>query len=169
MQIRIADYIEESIVDGPGIRFVIFLQGCEHHCPECHNPDTHPLNGGFAIDVDELLDRTLNYPLMKGLTISGGEPFLQEEALLALIKGFKLRHPKCDIVAYSGFTFEQLLKRSPLIANEILKEIDYLVDGPYMASLRDLTLKFRGSKNQRIIDIKKTFNKKEIVIADFSD
>ena len=151
-QLRIAKIINESIVDGPGIRMTIFAQGCPHKCKGCHNPDTHDFSGGYLIDIDEVIKSAKKNPLLSGLTFSGGEPFSQAETFAKLAK---MAHKNgLNIITYSGYTIEELLKSMNENAgwNDLLQEIDTLVDGRFILEQRDLTLKFRGSKNQRIID-----------------
>ena len=151
---RIANTVNDSIVDGHGLRFTIFTQGCPHHCPGCHNPDTHDPAGGRAVGVEELAETMGSNPLTDGLTLSGGEPFCQPEALLPLARG--AREQGKDVTIYSGYTLEQLLemaKDRPAIL-DLLHACDILVDGPYVEELRDLTLTFRGSSNQRILVLK---------------
>lgn len=167
MNIRIAGEIPESIVDGPGIRYVVFTQGCPHHCVGCHNPETHDFTKGNLIDVDEICSHFTKHPYMSGLTISGGEPFSQKSAILSLIKGFKSIYPKKSILIYTGYTFEQLQAANDYEINEILSLADYLVDGPFIISKRDISLIFRGSSNQRIIDLKKTIATNQIVTKEF--
>lgn len=152
-KLRISGIVSESIVDGPGIRYTIFTQGCPHHCPGCHNPQTHDFAGGYDADTDAILREVAEDPLLQGVTFSGGEPFCQPEALLPVAKAVKEMGK--DLVVYSGYTLEQLLelaKERPAIG-ELLDTCDILVDGPYMEALRDIDLLFRGSSNQRIIDL----------------
>ena len=152
MQLRINATVDDSIVDGPGIRYSIFVQGCPHHCPGCHNPQTHPFEGGSLVETDKLLaDIKLN-PLLDGVTFSGGEPFCQAAALAEL--GRKIRKLGLNIMTYSGFTFEQLYERRDQDGiGDLLAVTDVLVDGRFMEDLRSLELRFRGSSNQRIIDV----------------
>lgn len=152
--LRIAGLEEESIVDGPGLRLAVFVQGCTHNCPGCHNPQTHPLDGGRLMEAEEILRIFLADPLLSGITFSGGEPFLQPEPLVWLAR--KVHEAHKNVVAYSGYTCEELLEKGekdPHVA-ELLEETDYLVDGPYVERLRDLELEFRGSSNQRFLDRK---------------
>ena len=151
MKIRIAGIVEESIVDGDGLRLSIFTQGCPHHCPGCHNPDTHPATGGRDADTDEILALVDANPLLDGITFSGGEPFLQPSPLTKLAREAHARG--LDVWSYTGYTLEELnAKKNPAI-DALLKELDVLVDGRYEERLRDLTLNFRGSSNQRVIDM----------------
>lgn len=152
--IRIASLVDDSIVDGPGIRFTIFMQGCPHKCVGCHNPETHDMMGGYSETIENIISKIKNNPLCFGVTISGGEPFAQKEELLELVK--EIKNINKNIVIYTGYIYEDLLKKNDSTINEILKNIEYLVDGPFILSKRDLTLTFRGSQNQRFIDVKKT-------------
>ena len=147
--LRIAGTIGESIVDGPGIRYVLFTQGCPHGCPGCHNPQTHDFNGGKEVDTDLLLRDIVKNSFVKAVTFSGGEPFAQPEALAELAavlkdKGFHL-------MCYSGYTFEQLLQRED--ARPLLDKLDLLVDGPFVEARKSIELCFRGSDNQRVLDV----------------
>ena len=160
--LKISGVVSESIVDGAGIRYVVFTQGCLHNCEGCHNPETHDLNGGKLKSIDEIFDEVSRNPLLKGVTFSGGEPFLQVEKLIELAKNIKAINK--DIWCYSGFSYEQLIANKAPNSLELLKLIDVLVDGKFELKQRDLTLLFRGSKNQRIIDCKKSLKKNEIVL-----
>lgn len=155
MKIRIAGFEEESIVDGEGVRFVIFTQGCPHHCPGCHNPETHDFDGGKEYDTSEIVEMFKKNPLISGITISGGEPFAQWEACLELAtEAHKLG---LNVWCYTGYTFEELLV-SCNISRGLLREVDFLVDGKFVLSRKSLELKFRGSSNQRIIDVQRSFH-----------
>ena len=149
--LRIAGTVGESIVDGPGIRYVIFTQGCPHGCPGCHNPETHDFAGGREIDTETLLTEIRRNGLVSGVTFSGGEPFEQAEALLPLARQLKAdgRH----LMAYSGYTYEQLIADSRAGVRGLLEQLDLLVDGRYEAEHRSLELRFRGSTNQRVLDV----------------
>ncbi|MDD4079954.1 MAG: anaerobic ribonucleoside-triphosphate reductase activating protein [Eubacteriales bacterium] len=153
MEIRISGTVMDSIVDGPGLRFTVFTQGCPHRCPGCHNPETHDPLGGRIADTEDLLARMRENPLLSGLTLSGGEPFAQPEACLAL--ALAARALGLDVWVYSGYTYEELLKRGGA-ARELLTACDVLVDGPFIMDQRSLELSFRGSRNQRLIDLAKT-------------
>ncbi|MGN1014999.1 MAG: anaerobic ribonucleoside-triphosphate reductase activating protein [Butyricicoccus sp.] len=159
--LRIAGIIDESIVDGPGIRFVIFTQGCPHHCEGCHNPQTHPFDGGEQMDTQELLERMRINPLLSGVTFSGGEPFCQPEPLTELAK--QLHGMGKTVMAYSGYTFEQL-RDADDSRRALLEQCDILVDGPFVLSLRDTLLRFRGSSNQRLIDVPNSLASGEVVL-----
>ena len=157
-QLRISGVIEESIVDGPGFRYVIFTQGCPHGCPGCHNPQTHDFNGGTLIDPLCLLPEIDENPLLSGVTFSGGEPFVQPKALLPLAREIKKRG--LHLLIYSGYTYEQLLDMAETNGDikRLLSITDILVDGPYIEALRDLDLKYRGSANQKLIILNKTLD-----------
>ena len=145
MKIRIAGIVPESYVDGEGIRFAIFMQGCLRNCPGCHNPETHALDGGKNLDTAEIIAAIKKNPLLTGITLTGGEPLLQIEPALELAKTAK--NLGLDVWLYTGYKFEEI----PADAVELLKFVDVIVDGEYIEELRDLELEFRGSKNQRII------------------
>ena len=148
-ELRVAGVIEESIVDGPGIRFVLFLQGCRLHCPGCQNPQTWDFDGGTLVTSDEVLARIKENPLVHGVTFSGGEPFEQAQALLPLAA--ELKAQGYHLMAFSGYTFEQLREKSECRA--LLEKLDLLVDGPFLEAQKSLDLRFRGSRNQRILNI----------------
>lgn len=152
MELRIAGTANDSIVDGPGIRFTIFTQGCPHHCEGCHNPQTHDFSGGTITNTDELLKRIKSNPLLDGVTFSGGEPFCQAEALAEL--GTKIKALGLNIVTYTGYTFEELYAdRHKNGFGELLSVTDYLIDGPFVLAQKNWEIRFRGSSNQRIIDV----------------
>lgn len=158
MLIRIAGLVPESFVDGEGIRFAIFMQGCLRNCAGCHNPHTHDLDGGRLVDTQEIIDAVKKSTLLDGITLTGGEPFLQIDAaneIACAAKSFGL-----NVWCYTGYTFEEL---PPEVA-PLLENIDVLIDGEFIESLRDLELQFRGSSNQRIIDLNKTRELNKIVL-----
>ena len=154
--LRIAGVVNESIVDGKGIRYTIFVQGCPHHCEGCHNPQTHDFSGGNEITIQQLLKDIQKDPLLSGVTFSGGEPFCQPEALAAL--GKEIKALGLDITIYSGYTFEELwlMSEKNKAIRELLEIADILIDGKFILEQKSLMLKFRGSKNQRIIDVPKS-------------
>jgi anaerobic ribonucleoside-triphosphate reductase activating protein len=159
---RIADYIQDSIVDGPGLRFTLFTQGCPHQCPGCHNPETHDPAGGKELTVEELSKILLSNPLTDGITFSGGEPFAQAGACAQLAQ--IARAHGLNVWAYSGWTFEQLRENADPDVQEFLRLVDVLVDGPFLLAQRSLSLKWRGSENQRIIDVPKSLETGEIIL-----
>ena len=151
MKLRIAGTVNDSIVDGPGIRFTIFTQGCPHNCKGCHNPQTHDFDGGEFVDTDTLLEKIKSNPLLDGVTFSGGEPFCQAQTLAAL--GAEVKKLGMNVITYTGYTFEQLYKdRDKNGWEELLAVTDYLIDGPFILEQKDWEIKFRGSSNQRYID-----------------
>lgn len=149
--LRIAGIVRESIVDGPGMRFTVFAQGCPHKCKGCHNESTHDFAGGYDCELTKILAEIDKNPLLAGVTFSGGEPFCQAKEFYLLGKEIKTRG--LDIVAYSGYTLEVLHEMSEKeeYIGKLLDMIDYLVDGPFLLEEKDLTLEFRGSRNQRFL------------------
>lgn len=169
MKIRIAGTVGESIVDGPGFRYTIFTQGCPHNCEGCHNPHTHDFNGGRLVETDLLFREIIKDPLLDGVTYSGGEPFCQCKPLTELadkiksFDGFPL-----NIISYTGYTYEYLVSHADAENGymELLKRLDYLVDGPFVLSKRSLELKFMGSSNQRFIDVQKSLQQGSAVVIE---
>ncbi len=154
MDIRLAGVVKESIVDGPGIRYAVFVQGCPHGCPGCHNPETHAFEGGEVARVEGLFKEFLKDPILKGITFSGGEPFCQAAALSRLAA--LVHEVGKDVVVYTGYTYEQLIDMQDPGVKALLSETDLLIDGPFLEEQKNLELSFRGSENQRIIDMRKT-------------
>lgn len=165
-KIRIAGTVNDSIVDGPGIRFAIFTQGCPHHCEGCHNPQTHDFDAGELVTLECLLDKVKNNPLLDGVTYSGGEPFCQAKQLYLL--GTEVKKLKMSIVTYTGYTYEYLIEHANAenYYNELLSVTDYLIDGQFVLAERDILLKFKGSSNQRIINVKKSLAEKKVIEAE---
>lgn len=159
MLIRIAGITEDSIVDGPGLRLTVFVQGCPHHCPGCHNPETWDQFGGRYMDTQEIIAKMDANPLLDGITLSGGEPFWQSYPCIELAEAAHERG--LNVWCYTGFTFEKI-KKDPYFRN-LLDHIDVLVDGPYIESLRTLELPWRGSRNQRLIDVQESLRKGKVV------
>jgi len=153
---RIAGLVQDSIVDGPGLRFVVFMQGCELCCEGCHNPDTWDRGGGTETTVEKIITEMSGNPLTDGITMSGGEPFLQAAECVALAAAARDRG--LNVWVYSGFTFEELLVRASKIAEvrSLLELTDVLVDGRFILSERSLMIKWRCSRNQRMLDIPKS-------------
>lgn len=168
--LRLAGVVRESIVDGPGIRFTVFAQGCPHHCKGCHNEGTLDFDGGIETDIETILREIDKNPLLSGVTFSGGEPFCQAEGFYILAREIKAR--RLHIVTFSGYTYEELMKliEKPGLhgeaVNGLLSLTDLLIDGRFELALRDLTLCFRGSQNQRLIDMNKTRERGKIVLDD---
>jgi anaerobic ribonucleoside-triphosphate reductase activating protein len=168
--IRLAGVARDSIVDGPGLRFTLFAQGCPHHCEGCHNQGTHDFEGGSETEIDAILREIDKNPLWNGVTFSGGEPFCQADGFFTLARHLKDRG--LHIVTFSGFTYEELLDLAsrPGADGEAVKGLldltDLLIDGRFELALRDLSLRFRGSQNQRLIDMNKTRETGKIVLDD---
>ena len=156
MQIQIAGIVPESVVDGPGIRMVVFCQGCPHQCVGCHNPHTHDANGGESTTTEDILAQFVARPHLKGITLSGGEPFVQAAACAELAQ--KVQQTGKQVLVYSGYIWEELQNLSVQNSDimQLIKHTDILIDGAYIKQERDLNLAFRGSKNQRIIDVPKS-------------
>ena len=169
-EIRLAGIVRDSIVDGPGLRYTIFVQGCFNKCEGCHNPQTHDPKGGSVANTDKLYEEFVSNPMYQGITFSGGEPFLQSDALADLAIRIKKNHKDKDIICYTGYTFEYIKdmidKNRVLSYMRLLYNIDYLIDGPFKKELASLDCKWRGSTNQRIIDVKQTLASGDIVLAD---
>ncbi|MDI7245871.1 MAG: anaerobic ribonucleoside-triphosphate reductase activating protein [Bacillota bacterium] len=155
MKLRLAGITRESAVDGPGIRAVVFAQGCPHRCKGCHNPETHDPGGGRVLALDEILERLRLTPIMRGVTFSGGEPFMQAGGFAQL--GRLLKAMGLDIVTYTGYTWEALTGPDAQAAwGRLLDVTDVLVDGPFIEDAKDAAIAFRGSRNQRIIDVRES-------------
>lgn len=152
--IRVCGIEPESIVDGPGFRYVLFVQGCPHHCKGCHNPESWSFDAGEDMSVSEIFEQIKAQPMLRGVTFSGGEPFEQVPALLELAKLIKAEG--FTLMSYSGYTLEELRARGDAATDELLGMLDILVDGRYVEKERNLTLIYRGSENQRVIDMRKT-------------
>ncbi len=162
MEIRLASDIErDSVVDGPGIRTVIWTQGCPHHCPFCHNPETHSFDGGKLVPVEEVIEEIFKGEIQDGITFSGGDPMMQPIPCTEIAK--KCKERGLNIWCYTGFLFEDLLKDKDRL--EFLKYIDVLVDGRFENALKSYSAKFRGSTNQRIINVKASLKKKKAVLV----
>jgi anaerobic ribonucleoside-triphosphate reductase activating protein len=166
--IRLSGIERDSIVDGPGFRMTLFTQGCPHHCEGCHNPQTHDFAGGYEESPERILEMLRKNPMERGVTLSGGEPFCQAEALLPLAR--EIRALGRDIWAYSGYTFEELTgAAAPAFARELLELCDVLVDGKFILAKRDIGLQFRGSSNQRVIRVPASFAAGEVVLYPVTD
>lgn len=149
MDIRVAGIVDDSIVDGPGFRLTVFTQGCPHDCPGCHNPETHSFDGGKIMDTGAIVKMLSENPLLDGVTLSGGDPFCQPEPCAEIARAAKKMG--LNVWAYSGWTYEALLALPG--AMPLLETVDVLVDGPFVLAQRTLELRFRGSRNQRLIDV----------------
>ncbi len=155
----------DSVVDGKGIRNTLFISGCCHRCKNCHNPQTWDFNYGYEFTKEkqeEFIKKCKENPLLDGITLSGGDPLCNAMGLLPFIKKYKEENPTHNIWVYSGFTYEEILKN--LHMYQLIKECDVLVDGKFVEELKDLSLRFRGSSNQRVIDVKKSLEEGKVIL-----
>ena len=148
--LELSGLVNDSIVDGPGIRVTVFSQGCPHHCEGCHNPETWEFGCGTTVTEEQILEEVVSNPLCRGVTFSGGEPFAQAEGFARLAE--LLKKKGYEVASYTGYTFEALLHGTPA-QKKLLERIDVLIDGPFILAEKTLELSFRGSKNQRILDV----------------
>ena len=163
VRLAMPDIQEDSIVDGEGIRSVIWFQGCPHHCKECHNPETWDFDSGVEVSIDDIKKQIDELEFQAGVTFSGGDPMSQIEALVELAKYVKEKG--MNVWCYTGFIYEDLEKmgeKNPLY-KEVFNYIDVLVDGPFVLDLKSFEVAFRGSSNQRLIDIPKTLEKGKVI------
>lgn len=163
MEIKIAGIVRESIVDGPGLRFSVFTQGCPHHCKGCHNAQTHDPTGGMSTTTQRIFEEYQKNPYLSGITLTGGEPIMQAKACLELAK--MVRGAGGNVLLFSGYTFEQLQvlsEQNPTI-QKLLEECYILVDGPFIMEERDLSLPLAGSRNQRVLDLPKSLEQERAV------
>lgn len=162
MKIRLAaDLQTDSIVDGIGIRTVIWTQGCSHNCPYCHNPGTHDFNGGDLVEIDDIIEKLNKLTFQDGITFSGGDPMFQPKQCSILAK--KTHDLGMNVWVYTGFTFEELLNSNNKDILNFLNNIDVLIDGKFDISKKSLDLEFRGSSNQRIIDVPKSLKENRAI------
>lgn len=162
MVVRLAADIQpDSILDGSGIRTVIWFQGCLHNCEGCQNPETHDMNGGMVVDIDDIKMKLKNLKYQSGITLSGGDPFFQPEAALEIAKFAK--SIGLNVWTYTGFTFEALLNGDKK-RRDLLEYVDVLVDGKFMLNKKSLNCKFRGSTNQRLIDVRKSLESGSVIL-----
>jgi len=153
----------ESLVDGPGIRYVIFTQGCHHKCPHCHNPESWESGAGKEFSAREIVRLIKKHKKnIQGVTFSGGEPFLQAGELADIAQA--VHQIGLDVVTYTGFTYEQLIEKNDNNVNTLLSSSDILIDGLYVHELKSVSLQFCGSSNQRVIDIARTQKENKIVL-----
>ena len=163
---KIAGFYDESISNGLGWRAVLFVSGCPHHCPGCHNKEAQDFNYGEEFNEEEILKRIKENSILNGITISGGEPLCKENipGVLKFIKDVKEIRPEFNVWCYSGYTLDQLIDRNDEETNKCLNEIDVLVDGKFEEDKKNLSLRFRGSSNQRIIDVQKSLKENKTVL-----
>lgn len=160
MDIRVSDVTYDDLSNGPGLRTVVWAQGCLHNCKGCHNPETHNLSGGLCLDSNVITSLILKRPGQSGVTFSGGDPMEQSEICAEMAR--KLRMNGKNIWAYSGYLFEDIIEDESKLS--FLREIDVLVDGKYNIHNKDITLPFRGSSNQRVIDVQTSLIQGEVVL-----
>ena len=162
---KMAGFYDESISNGLGWRAVLFVSGCPHNCPGCHNKEAQNFNYGQEFNKEEIINRICENSILKGVTLSGGEPLCKENIpeVLDFIKSIKEVRPNFNIWCYSGYTLEELMDRNDEITNETLANIDVLVDGRFREDLKNPTLKFKGSEKQRILDVPKCIHEHKIV------
>ncbi|MDR3336196.1 MAG: anaerobic ribonucleoside-triphosphate reductase activating protein [Treponema sp.] len=153
-RIRIGGIEPESIVDGPGFRYALFVQGCELRCPGCHNAQLQSFEGGREVSIDELLSNLAANPLLDGLSLSGGDPFTQAEACATLAEA--VHTLGLSVMTFTGYLWEDLIAPGRPDWLRLLEASDVLVDGPFMQELRNIDLRFRGSSNQRLIDVERS-------------
>ena len=167
--LRLSGVIRESIVDGPGWRFVVFAQGCPHHCPSCQNPQTHDFVGGYDSKVGNLIAEMRKNPLLSGVTLSGGDPFAQAEPFAVLAA--EVHKLGLNVITYTGWTYEQIIDGLDSHAGwrELLAETDVLVDGRFLLEEKSLAILFRGSRNQRTIDVKRSLVQGVALECDLKD
>lgn len=168
MKIRLAADIQtDSIVDGQGIRAVIWTQGCSHNCPYCHNPNTHDFKGGDLVELDEVIEKLEDLKGQEGVTFSGGDPMFQPKACAILAK--KIHELGMNVWTYTGFTFEELLKMNNKDILDFLANTDVLIDGKFEIDKKSMDLEFRGSSNQRIIDVPKSLENHKVVLYNLNN
>jgi len=166
MVFRAFGLVENSFVDGPGIRMAIFFQGCIRHCEGCHNPNSWPMYGGERMDTNDIIKKIANDPLLTGITLTGGEPFLQPTQALVLARFARQRG--LSVWCYTGYTFEEINEWEDN-RKTLLKNIDVLVDGPFEIDKMSLDIPWRGSTNQRLVDVQKSLEKGEVILYDESE
>ncbi|MBQ2954082.1 MAG: anaerobic ribonucleoside-triphosphate reductase activating protein [Clostridia bacterium] len=162
MEIRIFGTVNDSVVDGPGIRYAVFVQGCPHHCEGCHNPESHDFRGGYEVTTEEIIQQMKANPLLDGLTLSGGEPMCSPEACTELAEAAVAAG--LNVWCYTGFTWEYLIGDRDPARMALLRAVDVLVDGPFVLAERSLELDFCGSRNQRLIDVARSMQEDRVVL-----
>jgi len=162
-RLRISGIVDDSIVDGPGLRLTVFTQGCPHHCPGCHNPQTHDFKGGKKIFISKIIKKIDANSMLYGVTFSGGEPFVQAKELIPIAQHVKSKG--LELACYTGYVFEELISGKVPFAKELLSYVDILIDGKFVLLQKSLNLKFKGSKNQRTIDVQESLKKGKAVLS----
>lgn len=166
-KIRLAGMIYESLSNGPGLRRVLFSQGCRHNCKGCFNPHTHSFEGGELMDMDDIVEDIVNNPMLRGVTFSGGDPLEQAEKFSYIAK--KVKESGKSVWVYTGYTFEEILSRinEHTSCEKLIKYVDVLVDGKFDIDKKDEKLKFRGSRNQRVIDVQKSLTTEKVCTINY--
>lgn len=159
--LRLAGIVNDSITDGPGLRLAVFLQGCPRRCEGCHNPTSQSFDGGYDMRDEEILEKIKKNPILSGVTLTGGEPFGQAEKLVPLATAIK--DLGLELAIYTGYTFEEVLADEKM--SRLARIADIIIDGEFVLAKRDISQKFKGSKNQRIIDVKESLEKGETVLC----
>lgn len=162
MKIQMAGTVNDSIVDGPGLRYAVFVQGCSHHCPGCQNPETHDPDGGHEDDTDSLIAKMKKNPLLSGITLSGGEPMEQPVPCLELAKA--AHAIGLNVWCYTGYIWEELTRQNDPDRMALLSQVDVLVDGMFVMAEKSLELDYRGSKNQRLIDVPASLREQQVIL-----
>ena len=166
---KIAAIVKDSIVDGPGLRLTVFVQGCSHKCYQCQNPHTHDPTEGYEVSIQAIIKMLYKNPLIDGVTLSGGEPFDQAADCADLLAKVRRFNPNYSIWVYTGYTYEQILEKRDVAWNKLLLMTDVLVDGEFIDSLKSYELKFRGSSNQRLIDVKESIQQRQVILHQLED
>lgn len=160
--IRILNIIHDTTVDGPGFRTSIYCAGCRHACPGCHNPESWNPHGGHDASIDDLMQEIVSDPFAH-VTFSGGDPMFQAEGFLELCRRIKEETDK-TVWCFTGFTWERIFADGTLAMQELAQSVDVIVDGPFVQDLRDTDLLFRGSSNQRLVDVPRTLREGRVVL-----
>jgi len=162
--LRLFGVAAESITDGPGIRYAIFTQGCPHYCPGCHNPESHSFTDGYLVSEETIIGEILTNPLLDGITLSGGEPFMQAEELIPVAMAAEAHG--LSVIIFSGYTYEELLELSLSRPGykELLEHSDILIDGRFEIEKKSMNLRFRGSTNQRAINVRQSLTEGRVVL-----
>jgi anaerobic ribonucleoside-triphosphate reductase activating protein len=162
--IRLSGIAYESLVNGPGLRRVFFSQGCKHNCKGCFNPDTHDFSGGEERDMDELIQDVTENPMIKGVTFSGGDPFERAEEFAYMAKQFKKYG--INVWSYTGYTYEYIMENLYKVPGwkDLMDNLDIIVDGRFEEDKQEDALRFKGSSNQRIIDVKASVGSGKLIL-----
>lgn len=166
--LRLGGFEKESFTDGVGIRYTVFTQGCKHNCSGCHNTQTHSFTGGSLYDINDIIDDIKEHDYLDGVTLSGGDPLFQAKECAELAKRIK-EETSLNIWCYTGFRIEDLMASRDTDVHKLLKYVDVMVDGKFELENKDLRLRFRGSSNQRIIDVKKSTEENKVVLLGIED